>query len=70
MGRVDGRGEREIFDTLPFQEKVRRAYEESLSEFSHSGVKILRIDATRSIEAVTEAVMDGINAILAGPATP
>ncbi len=70
MGRVDGRGEREIFDTLPFQEKVRRTYEESLSEFADSGVKILRIDATKSIEAVTEAVMEGIGSILSDPATP
>lgn len=69
MGRVEGRGEKEIFDTLPFQEKVRRAYEESLTEFADSGMKILRIDASRSIDAVAVAVMEGIRAILGAPTT-
>lgn len=64
MGRVEGRGEKEIFETLAFQEKVRKAYEESLAEFGKSGMRILRIDASRSIEAVSEAVMDGIASVL------
>ncbi len=48
-------GERErldIFEELSFQEKVRTAYQVALSGYASSGMRIVHVDASRSVEEV------------------
>jgi dTMP kinase len=65
MGRVSKRqSEREIFETEDFQERVRKAYEESIAEFEGSGMRILRVDASMSVEAVTGQIALALTSLL------
>lgn len=69
MKRVETRQEREIFETLSFQERVRAAYEASLREFADSGMEILRLDATRSVAEVSGAILEAVLALDSRPDT-
>ncbi len=60
MDRVEARAEREIFETRPTQERVREAYEATLTEFSGQGMKILRVNASRPVAEVAAAIMEAL----------
>ena len=64
MERVETRAEREIFETRTIQEKVRGAYNEALAEFSESGMRLLRIDASKSVDEVTSVINQAIGDLL------
>lgn len=55
MRRVDGRGEREIFEELEIQKRVRAAYEAALSGLAARGARVERLDASRPIEELGRA---------------
>ena len=55
LGRVDSRNEKkEIYEKLDLQKKIAAEYEKIISKYeagsAESGMKIIRIDATKSIE--------------------
>lgn len=56
MGRVDGRGSREIFEELPIQERVREAYEASLAEYASAPTRVVRVDASLPLAEVRALV--------------
>jgi dTMP kinase len=60
MGRVERRPEREIFETRPMQERVRDAYEATLGEYSGTGMRILRVDASATVQDVSRAIAAAI----------
>jgi dTMP kinase len=54
--RIAGRPEREIFERLEFQEKVREAYLKLVPQWEKSGVRTLVVDGSRPPEEVAEEV--------------
>jgi dTMP kinase len=54
--RIAGRPDREIFEHLEFQEKVRKGYLKLLPVWEKSGVRVLTLDGSRSPEEVAEGV--------------
>jgi dTMP kinase len=64
LGRLGERGRLEIFEELPFQEKVGAAYREALKRYAASGMQILSLDASRSVEEVSREILGAIGRIL------
>ncbi len=64
MKRIGDRATREIYEHLPFQEKVRAEYEAAMTRFSASGMKTVRIDASAPQAKVREAVLGAVCDIL------
>jgi dTMP kinase len=64
LGRLGERERLDIFERLPFQEKVRTAYRQALERFMTSGMRILRLDASRSVEEVSRDIIGAIGAAL------
>lgn len=62
MSRIGGREHREIYEKLPFQERVRAAYEEALLRYAGSSMKIARIDASLGAPEVSRAVLGALSA--------
>ncbi|HRZ64359.1 MAG TPA: dTMP kinase [Spirochaetia bacterium] len=60
MSRIDGRERREIYELLPFQERVRAAYEEALARFEGGPMRILRVDAGLPAAEVGRAVLAAV----------
>jgi len=58
LSRLGERERLEIFEDLPFQEKVEIAYRKALASFEGSGMRIERIDASRSVEEVSAEMLD------------
>ena len=59
LKRVDGRGEREIYEKLDFLTKTVERYEDTIREYSGekgSGMKIVNINATDSRENIAEKI--------------
>ena len=61
MGRVNARGEKkEIYEKIELQKKIAAQYEAVISEYEKGekdqGMKIIRIDASRSIEDISEEI--------------
>ena len=61
LGRVTARGEKkEIYETIEKQKKIAAQYEKVISEYektaSETGMKIIRIDAAKSIEDISEEI--------------
>ena len=61
LGRVTARGEKkEIYETLEKQQKIAAQYEKVISEYeksaSESGMKIIRIDASKDIESIADEI--------------
>ena len=54
--RIAGRPDREIFEHLEFQEKVRKGYLKLLPAWEKNGVRVLTVDGSRSPEEVAEGV--------------
>lgn len=57
LKRIEGRGRREIYENLPFQERVRSSYEEAMRVRAPSGMRIARIDASLERARVSAAVL-------------
>jgi len=64
LGRLGARERLEIFEELSFQEKVRSAYREALLRYTASGMKVLVLDASRSIEEVSGEILRSIGELL------
>ena len=64
LKRIDGRGEREIYEKKDFLEKTVAEYRRILDEYSEDkkgkGMKILVLDATKTKEEINEAIMKEI----------
>lgn len=63
LGRVTSRGEKtEIYEKLDLQKKIAAQYERIISKYEKSaaetGMKIIRIDATKSIEEITAEIQN------------
>ena len=60
LKRVDSRNEKkEIYEKIETQKKIAMEYEKIISEYENNpscGMKIIRIDATKSIEEISEAI--------------
>ena len=61
LGRVDSRNEKkEIYEKLDLQKKIAAEYEKIISKYEagseESGMKIIRVDATKSIEEIAEFI--------------
>jgi dTMP kinase len=65
MERLSSRPEREIFETHSIQERVRKAYEDSLAEFAGSGMRIHRVDASLGLEEVSKGIETAIESLIA-----
>jgi dTMP kinase len=50
----------DIFEELPFQEKVRAAYKEAIGRYADSGMNITVVDASRPVEEVASAIRGAI----------
>jgi dTMP kinase len=57
LGRLGDRDRLEIFEALPFQERVRAAYRTELSRYASSGMRIATVDASRSVEEVERDIL-------------
>jgi dTMP kinase len=64
MARIDVRRSREIYELLPFQERVREAYETSLDRISGSPTRIVRVEASLPRAEVSRIVLDAIGSEL------
>jgi dTMP kinase len=56
IGQRNGREEREIYEKLDFQTKVREAYQELLPRYKHAGVRVIAIDGALPQETVSEEI--------------
>ncbi len=66
LGRVSARGEaKEIYETIEKQKAIAERYEEVIAEYEkesdESGMKIVRIDASRDIESIAAEIWENIN---------
>lgn len=63
--RVDSRGEtKEIYEKLSFQEKTAELYDSVINEYrgkKGEGMKIIDVDATKSIEEISDFIWKNIN---------
>ena len=60
ISRISGRGVPDIFEQSDFLSRVSRAYDEILNRYADLGLKILRIDGSRSIPEVAEDVFRAV----------
>lgn len=65
LARVTARdGQREIYEKIDLQKKIAAMYEEIISEYEKTaaadGMKIIRIDATKSIEEISHIILNSI----------
>lgn len=67
LKRVDGRGEREIYEKLDFQKATAERYSKVIAEYEklNTGMKIVRIDATKPIEEVAAIIAKELSPLLA-----
>jgi dTMP kinase len=56
LDRVGKRPGRDIYETHGALERVRAAYEEAIRPFENSGMRIVRIDASRPLEEVSRMI--------------
>lgn len=58
LKRVLGRGETEIYEKLDFQKETAKRYEKVISAYekADTGMKIVRLDATKSVEEIAEEI--------------
>ena len=66
LERLGGRERLDIFEELSFQEKVRTAYHDALSGYTSSGMKIVHVDASRSVKEVSREILAAIGAVTGG----
>ncbi len=66
LGRVTARGEKkEIYETIEKQKRIAAQYEKVISEYEkkavETGMKIIRIDASKDIETISKEIWDVLN---------
>lgn len=64
LKRVDSRNEKkEIYEKIEFQKKTADLYNQIVSKYEkeNTGMKIIRIDATKSIETITNEIKSILN---------
>ena len=66
LGRVTSRGEKkEIYETIEKQKKIAAQYEKVISEYEknagESGMKIIRIDAEKDIDSISNEIWNQLN---------
>jgi dTMP kinase len=64
LRRLGDRERLDIFEDLPFQERVGAAYNTALASYEDRGMRIVRIDASRSVEQVNREILDTIGSSL------
>jgi len=65
MGRLStSRQSLEIFEDLPFQEKVRSAYRAELRRYSASGMRIVGVDASKGVEDISLAILKAVGGVV------
>jgi dTMP kinase len=64
MGRLRSRERLEIFEALPFQEKVREAYRAEISRYSSSGMRIAVLDASLAVDELSHAIFAAVGEAL------
>jgi dTMP kinase len=62
--RLSSRENLDIFEELPFQERVAAAYRAELSRHASSGMRILVLDASRSVEEVGRGLLGAVGETL------
>jgi dTMP kinase len=62
--RLGSRESLDIFEELPFQERVRSAYRSELARHASSGMRILVLDASRSVEEVGRGILGAVGEVL------
>jgi dTMP kinase len=61
QARIDRRGQaREKFEDAPTQERIRLAYHRAVAEAEAEGLEVIRLDASASIEALTDSIWSRI----------
>ncbi len=66
MSRVARRPGRDIFEVHELQERVRRGYEDILSEFSGTAMRIVRVNAAAPLESVSALVDEAVDGVITG----
>lgn len=66
LGRVTARGEKkEIYETIEKQKRIAAQYEKVISEYEknavETGMKIIRIDASKDIETISKEIWEVLN---------
>lgn len=59
LSRVESRdGKREIYEKIDYQKKTAALYDEVIAEYENNteGMKVIRIDATKSIDEISEFI--------------
>jgi dTMP kinase len=64
IGRLVHRKRLDIFEELPFQEKVGAAYREALAAYASSGMKIVAVDASLPVQEVSRGILRELGAVL------
>jgi len=64
MARIGARESREIYELLPFQERVRAAYEGALGLVDADRTRLLRVEASLPRDEVSRFVLDAVGAEL------
>ncbi|MBU0935355.1 MAG: dTMP kinase [Spirochaetes bacterium] len=65
MERMKNRSSLEIYEKLDFQQQVAAAYEQVLSEFSASKMRLIQIDASRDMDSISEQIWQETSKICA-----
>lgn len=60
ISRISGRGAPDLFERGEFLSEVSRAYEGILARFTSRGMRILRVDGSRSIPEVAEEIREAV----------
>jgi dTMP kinase len=64
LGRLRGRERLDIFERLPFQERVRSAYRTELARYARTDMRIVDIDASRSVDEVGRDIFRAVGGAL------
>ena len=64
MARIGSRARLDIFEERPFQEKVRAAYRAELSRYASSGMRIVLLDASKSVEEISGSILEAVGGLL------
>ncbi len=60
LGRLDDRGRRDIYESREKLERLCRRYEEVMNLLDERGEKILRLDASRPVDELTDCIVEEI----------
>lgn len=62
--RLERREKLDIFEDLPFQERVGEGYRRVLASYGVPGMKIVRVDASRPVSEVSRTIFGALSATL------